>query len=585
MTNCTGASRTVIEVKSAEDGSRFSLRWAMEKAHELPLSTIPVISLSECLPETICLRNGELHITRDLFIVNKRPGLTISAGGNSRILRIAETVHRTKITSSCGLLTLADGRADNGAAILVNGTDHQLILSSVRITKCKASNFGGAVYSMSAIVLKNAKIDCNEAGLQGGGLWINNGVFTVSSSIESNYVRNVDEAASGGGIYSNIGNVVLDGTSVTNNMIAMNSDKTNGGAGGGVTNITGSTWIQNGSKIDGNKSFNAAGLNQGKGDIYLTSKSSISGNQSYNDGRGLNSGGAGIVVGLGTVYMTDSKICNNKALGMYCGGIVSLFGDVFVKNSDLSGNSNNGPGGAIALNIGSTCISDSALNNNTCAALGGAVVSFTPSPGFIGVTNSTMKGNTVTNGETIRQVIEAFLGVVQPMIEGMVKQANANPVVSPNPFDQYALKIIQVTREIVFPDFPEPNAIAGGCIASLTTGSVIVNGCTVECNTVGKVVTHHPDNYPFRSFGGGFFCPLASVTAEKSSVKGNRANTLGGGIFAGVIFNVTDSTVSGNQLDGRENNIYNGVDSQSVFIRTKVDRNTIENLGKIVTIN
>ena len=56
---------------------------------------------------------------------------------------------------------------------------------------------------------------------------------------------------------------------------------------------------------------------------------------------------------VGNVTISDSQVNDNKAIGMYSGGIVLLLGGATVTDGgQVDGNSNNGPGGGIAANFG-----------------------------------------------------------------------------------------------------------------------------------------------------------------------------------------------------------------------------------------
>src|SRR6185295_16306529 len=98
---------------------------------------------------------------------------------------------------------------------------------------------------------------------------------------------------------------------------------------------------------------------------------------------------------------------------MYSGGIVVGLGSITVTNwSQVDGNSNNGPGGGIAANFGGsvTVSNNSEVNGNTGAALGGGIVNFAGPRGGINITSgSEVDDNTLTNGETIGRVFLVFV--------------------------------------------------------------------------------------------------------------------------------------------------------------------------------
>src|SRR5207244_2270120 len=161
----------------------------------------------------------------------------------------------------------------------------------------------------------------------------------------------------------------------------------------------------------------------GLGNVYLTNKRSANKNMSYNRATG-SAGGGGVTITMGTVYVSDSEISNNKTFGMYSGGIVSLIGDTIVTNSRIMGNTNNGQGGGIAANIGKIKLHSSTVSSNIGASLGGAIANFSPSPGIIEITGkSFVTNNILTNGQTIKQTIESFLDVIKNSTTAVSKQA------------------------------------------------------------------------------------------------------------------------------------------------------------------
>src|SRR5690606_7631231 len=121
-----------------------------------------------------------------------------------------------------------------------------------------------------------------------------------------------------------------------------------------------------------------------------------------------------------------SSISYNKGNGMYSSGIVSIIGDVMLTDgSVMKQNRCQGPGGAIACNFqGSIDISGkSRIEYNSCGSLGGAIVNFSLDLGMTSVTGeSIISHNTVTDAQTIRQTIGAFLKVIFGQLDQMSLQ-------------------------------------------------------------------------------------------------------------------------------------------------------------------
>jgi hypothetical protein len=104
---------------------------------------------------------------------------------------------------------------------------------------------------------------------------------------------------------------------------------------------------------------------------------------------GNSSGVGGAVFTDGTLYVSNSLLSGNSAVGSFVAGgaIFTFFGTATISNSILSDNSA-AVGGAIADVVGAMTISNSALLNNT-ASIGGAI--------FNNAGTSTFSGNSPDN--------------------------------------------------------------------------------------------------------------------------------------------------------------------------------------------
>ena len=168
-------------------------------------------------------------------------------------------------------------------------------------------------------------------------------------------------AVDGAGLYNNGGNVNIDNSTLSENIVE-------GGAGGGIFNSAGALVLSN-SKLSGN-----IGSVYGGGGIYngfatvLISNSLLSGNSASNGGAIRNTGG--------TITVTHSTLSGNNAF-LYdysegVGGAISNIGSLIVDNSTLSGNYADTVGAAIYSWISPVILSNSTLSENF-AGLGGAI--------------------------------------------------------------------------------------------------------------------------------------------------------------------------------------------------------------------
>src|SRR3954454_23217356 len=98
---------------------------------------------------------------------------------------------------------------------------------------------------------------------------------------------------------------------------------------------------------------------------------------------------------------------------MYSSGLVILFGSVSIQDrSRVNWNRNNGPGGGIAANFGGTVTvtRHSQVDHNTGAGMGGGIVNFAgPGQAVVISGRSEVKGNTLTNAESLGEALVVFL--------------------------------------------------------------------------------------------------------------------------------------------------------------------------------
>src|SRR6185436_10441406 len=141
---------------------------------------------------------------------------------------------------------------DNGGAINVTASPHQLFLRKVRIIDNVSQGSGGGLYTTGSLVGVRLVVKLNKANAQGGGLWIGQGLSLIKSLILNNSIPIADRHNGGGGLYVDNGDCILDRTRVNNNNVSYNASLQKGGSGGGVIVINGSLYVQNNSHIDNN---------------------------------------------------------------------------------------------------------------------------------------------------------------------------------------------------------------------------------------------------------------------------------------------------------------------------------------------
>ena len=489
-----------------------------------------------------------------------------------------------------------------GGAIFVNTAPHQLIGINITIENSRAIS-GGGIYTRGSLLLIQSKIINNLAFNQGGGIYAGGDITLYRTKVNYNTVLFPLSSSGGGGIFINDGNLVAsDCTEINYNQISIYN-----GSGGAINVLSGNITIEK-SKVDFNTGYNSAGIQEGVGNVYII-HSSVSHNTGTNDN--VASGGGGINITVGTVYVSNSQINNNRTKGMFSGGIVSLLGSVMINDSELNFNSNNGPGGAIACNFeGQINITRSKLIGNVAASMGGAITNFSLKFGSIIIQDHTViKDNQLTNGQTIGESLEVFLSIIirsliqsndQANLSGgsgaiklklallsvfekaistnIVLQAILNRgLITDSHNDQHEdidhisdiINNINNTKDYKITERQSNkitkgitkeqrngrrigDAIGGGAISSLITCPIIIDKSKISNNFVGRQVLDRP----FFAIGGGLFAYLSSITLTQSDIDNNTSFNSGGGIWVGSnlsddsYLNCNESCISHNQVTG-----------------------------------
>ena len=218
-------------VNPADDATNFTLREAVDAANN---ATNPglitdgrhriLFSPTIAAGSQITLTSGELLLNPwngEISIIGLgRDRLTISGNNTSRIFNIAAGVN-----ADVSGLTLADGLATSGGAILNNGT---LSISDSVFNSNRSTLYGGGILNEATLHLTNTMFSGNSSAF-GGGLF-NGGVGSAmvnTSTFAENFASN-----DGGGIYN------MHSLSLTNSTLSGNGANGFGGGIASQTNIT-----------------------------------------------------------------------------------------------------------------------------------------------------------------------------------------------------------------------------------------------------------------------------------------------------------------------------------------------------------
>jgi len=231
---------------------------------------------------------------------SKTIGITMIGYNSERILTL--NTNGSMFTINSGVTLTLDkniklvGRNSNNASLVYVNSGSNLIMND------------------GAKITRNIKIYSNVGG--GGGVYINNGTFTMNGGeISDNTASSDHYSGSGGGVYINNGTFTMNGGEISGNT-AFSSSTSFSGSGGGVY-ISNGTFTMNGGEISSNTASSSS---------YST----------Y---------GGGVYIHDGNITMNGGKISGNTAYSSYsnsigdCGGGLYVFNGPFTMNAgEISGN-------------------------------------------------------------------------------------------------------------------------------------------------------------------------------------------------------------------------------------------------------
>ncbi len=337
------------ELDAVANPSDLSLREALAIANARPgndgITFDP--SLTQSGPATITLTLGELAITDSVVILGSgAENLTIDANHLSRIFTIDDHTSGN-ISAELVAMTLTGGHTVD-------------------------SFWGGAVYSLESLTVRDCTITGNSATDSGGGIhWRSSGTIAIlNSTLTGNSAYNY-----GGAIFlRDYGAATIQNCTISGNSASR---------GGGIYTVSyGTLTIQN-STVSGNSSNGASGSGSG--------------------------GGAGgiFVRNYGTTTIQNSTISDNSAseAGGAGGIFVRNYGTATILNCTISGNSTSGTGdygsggGVFSRSSGggTTTIQNSTISGNSASNKGGGFYSQTQNAGVTTLVSTIVAGNTATS--------------------------------------------------------------------------------------------------------------------------------------------------------------------------------------------
>ncbi len=287
-------------------------------------------------------------------------------------------------------LTVTNGSSSvNGAGVRVNSGNFTLDSVAISNNYCSAGASGGGISfsSSGALTVTNSTFDSNIAsGNGGGGIYQTAGSLTVSNSTFSN--DSGSAGASGGGIsFSSSGALTVTNSTFDSNIAS-------GNGGGGIYQTAGSLTVSNSTFSNDSGSAGAPG-----GGISFSSSGALTvTNSTFDSNIASGNGGGGIYQTAGSLTVTTSTISNNSgSAGAFGGGIEASAGvsSVVLTNVTVTGNTaNNGGGGLWLAATTSTLTNATIVANSQSFSSGGGLYR---SAGTVTIRNTIIANNTGGN--------------------------------------------------------------------------------------------------------------------------------------------------------------------------------------------
>lgn len=418
-------------------------------------------------------------------------------------------------------VTITANKSTAGAGVIVYAPATLNMTGGSIASNTTATIGGGGLYNLGTTKLTNVAVTANTGAL-GAGLVAAGGTLTVDGGSIANNVS----TSSGGGVYS------IAPTTLTNVNTHHNTALYGGGvAVGNVGDVT-----VNGGSISNNTVTAAAQLQGWGGGVYVAGKtaSAATGVLKVN-GTTLNdnlaTGAAFAAAGLGGAILTSgtttidgASFSGNRATGtgnvggwggaIYHGGSAPAVPSMTITNTEIKGGgvTNASAGGGIAAPSSFSATGLTVSGN--VAQIGGGIYASSDTS----LTNSAIKSNQATNGSL---GIGGGIDVVRP---------------STSTFSTVVLDNTDVTGNT--------SAVYGGGLGlGFGVTTTIRNGSAVDDNSAVA--------------GGGVF-NSGALTVRDSSVSGNNGSFQGGGLYNGSTL-ATDTptmTLDGASLD--DNTAANG---------------------------
>jgi hypothetical protein len=586
----TNPSATLADMGGAND---LSLREALFLASEDPTVADTITFDPSLAGGTIHLTLGQLETTSDVTVdgdidVNGTPDITVDAGGNSQVLLVSggtATVNGLILergysagggggvyVANGANLNLADSAIYDSSAVvgggLTVGIGSKVTLTGTTVAGNYAADFGGGIVSGGTLTLYDSTISGNGAGAgvaggldvasgtavltnttvsgnysefgSGGGIYNSSSLTLTNSTLSGNYA-----AVSGGGIYNNTG----DSLTLSNSIVAGNADSTNTDdvAGAGATtysngNIVGGTFSVDGTQVQTGVTLNSVFASVTHNSYTHVLSGSLRNNGGLVDTIALKANASNPAIDSG-----NPNALNEATAGIDLNGngnqtdTITTDARGLARVVNFSGGGANPDLGAFEQQIGQSFVVTT-LNDELDSTKPNATITDMGGPGDLSLREALFLANEdPTTADTItfdpslaNGTIDLTLGELE--IKGSLTIDGGNDAITIDAQQNSA--VLDVTGGTSTLNALTLTGGFAGHGGGVTVGAYSSASLTISNSTI-------TDNQA--AYGGGIAVGYAGkVQLTNSTVSGNGAYYVGGGILNSGTLTLTNSTVVGN---------------------------------------
>ena len=395
-----------------------------------------------------------------------------------------------------GPVQLDGGRFDHNQAYIGGGLeiDGDLQMAGTTFVGNIAANEGGGIYALGLVQLDGGLFEHNQSS-QGGGLDANTTLIMSGTQFISNTAHDFGGAVSAG-------QADLSGGLFLDNRCAGVPCVGGGLYAGGLLNITGTHFIDNGSYSSGGAVFTespttiTAALFQGNTCIgpaceggALNGRDTVTVNDSLILSNTAESGGGGVYAASG--ILIGSVFQGNRCVGSFCsGGALMVVGDSSVSATHFVSNTSLGDGGALyvdsPLTLTGSLLVDNVCTGNTC--VGGGLYA----ERNLTVSDTQFIRNSASQGGGLHHSNTGNGRIVNTLFAGNVARSQLGA----------ALLLASPDRiEVIHTTIANPMTI-GGSALQVQAGTVYLTNTLIASHTVGISNTAGIVNQDYNLFFG-----------------------------------------------------------------------------------